>query len=94
MEVQKRVPCRSDLHSLLVNQLSHIGDTRMKEAMIQGIEETLAEPFELDVQAPNTEIKSALSGLFELALVDVILERTLATISIKSFDRVLHSECL
>lgn len=47
MEVSKGVPSQYGLHSPLVNELNHVGATPVKEAMMHGIEETLAVALEL-----------------------------------------------
>lgn len=59
MEVTEGIPFRSDLNSLLVNEVNHIAVTQMKEAMILGIEEALAEALELGFRTANTDIKIA-----------------------------------
>lgn len=60
MEVPEGVPSRFELRSLLLNELNFTGVTAMKGAMMQSIEETLANVLELGFQAANSGIKSVL----------------------------------
>lgn len=59
MEVPEKIHSRSKLRPALVKKLGHIGETPKKKAMMQRIEETLLEAFELGFQAANSELKSA-----------------------------------
>lgn len=54
-KVPDKVPFRSKLHSLLVDERNHIGITQMKESMKRGIDNVLAVVIELVVQ--NVDIK-------------------------------------
>lgn len=79
-EVPERLPSRSELHVLFENELNHIGITLMKEVVMRGIKKLLAEHFELDFQAANTEIKSAFFSFLKVALMDMIHKAILISI--------------
>lgn len=64
----------------------------MKDAMMQGIEETLAETPKVGVQAANIAIKRALFSFLEMALIKMNCRGTLDTIMAKSFNRLSHSD--
>lgn len=92
MEVPKDIPSPSELHFLLVDQLNHIGVTQVEEVMMQGIEETPSEAFELGFQSAITGMKSALFHSLMMALIDIMHKGNLDTIFMKSFDRLSYAE--
>lgn len=64
----------------------------MKKALRQGFKETLAKAFELVVQAANKGIKSAFFCFLQFALMNLIHQKNLGTMPMKSFDRLSHSD--
>lgn len=74
MEAPKSIPFRSDLHSLLVNELKHIRVTPMKDVMMQKIKETLVKALELGFQAANNRIISAFFHFLEMNLTDMTFD--------------------
>lgn len=66
----------------------------MKAAVMQCIKEYLTEAFEQGFQAANTGIRSTPFCFSEMAFMDMIQNRTLDAIVMKSFDRLTHSDAL
>lgn len=58
MKVPAGIPFQIKLHSLVVIQFNDISVTSMKQTIIQSIEITVNQAFELGFQARNTEIES------------------------------------
>lgn len=66
----------------------------MNAALVQGIDETIAEALKLSFYSAITGIKNAFFRFLELALVEMILHGTLSSRLTKRFDRLLQSDAL
>lgn len=83
------VPPQDELQSLLIKELRNVGVAPGKEALIQGIEQTLAATFEFGFRFGNTGIMSAFFHFLEMDMNRMSHERYLDSILTKNFDRLL-----
>lgn len=61
----------------------------MIEALVQGIEKTLVNAFELGFHSSSTDIKSAFLRFLEMTLMEMIGQVALESMMTKSFDQLL-----
>lgn len=92
MNIPEGVPSRSELHSLLVNELNPIGVAAMKDVMMVVLDDTVDEAIELGFQAANTELKTAFFRLLAMSLYNMIHKGNLDSMLMKSFERFFYSE--
>lgn len=88
----KRVLSRSELHSLLVNQLNHVSFTTTEDAILQATEEILIKAFCLGFQATITGMKSSSSRNMKIFLMNMIHNADLEIMKTKSFDLLSPSD--
>lgn len=87
METQDVSTTRAGLRLLIVNELGNNKVTLMKEAMMQGIEETF-----WALRAPMTESRTLFFRFLEMALRNMTHQGTLDSILFKAFDWLSQSD--
>lgn len=90
MEVLEGVFCRSELQSLLVNELNLLGVT----PTMQDIKESLVMVLKVGFQAARMGIVSTFFCFLEMASMHMTHQGTLKTILMKSFNRMFYSDSI
>lgn len=78
----------------LIEKLKYFRVTPMKEALIQGIKEIIAQSFELGFHPAKTGINSTFICTLESTMVESFHQETLDFVFTKSFYRLIQSDAL
>lgn len=71
MDVYGRLASREELQSLIGREIRKLESTQIKEGMLVGVEETLAETVNMGFNAVSTDVKPAFFGFIEMAIIDM-----------------------